>query len=137
MGAEEDIALIRRAFETWDRGDVEAFFELVHPEVEWHPPSYAPEPGPHRGHEEVKRGIAAYFEGFEEFRPRAGEIRPASEPGTYLAEVSTHTKGKGSGLEWDIDVWHLIGIRDGKLASLRVITDRKEALEAAGLADGA
>jgi ketosteroid isomerase-like protein len=137
LGGDEDIALIRTAFETWDRGDVDGFFELVHPEVEWVPPSYAPEPGPHRGHAEVRRGIAAYFEGFEEFRPRLGNVRAASEPGTYLAEVSAHTKGKGSGLEWDIDVFHLITVRDGKLAGLAVFTDKAEALEAAGLSEDA
>jgi ketosteroid isomerase-like protein len=133
MSEEQDIALIRTAFETWDRGDEDAFFELVHPEVEWRPPSYAPEPGPHSGLAEVRKGIAAYFEGFEEFSPRLTDIRPASEPGTYLADVSTHTKGKGSGLEFDIDVFHLITVRDGKLAGLSVFTDEAEALEAAGL----
>jgi len=133
MSQDDDIALIRTAFETWDRGDIDGFFELIHPEVEWRPPSYAPEPGPHRGHEAVKKGIAAYFEGFEEFRPVPRDIRPASEPGTYLAEVSTHTKGKGSGLEFDIDVFHLITVREGKLAGLSVFTDEAEALEAAGL----
>lgn len=136
MGADEDIALIRTAFETWDRGDVDGFFTLLHAEVEWQPPPYSPEPGPHRGHEEVRKGIAAYFEGFEEFRPQIRRIRQASEPGRYLADVTTHTKGKGSGLEWDIDVFHLITVRDGKLAGLTVFTDEAEALEAAGLSEG-
>jgi ketosteroid isomerase-like protein len=136
MTVDEDIELIRTAFDTWNRGDIEGFFELIHSQVEWQPPSYAPEPGPHRGHDAVRRGIAAYFEGFEEFSPRVGEIREAARPGEYLADVSTHTKGKGSGIEWDLEVSHLITVRDGKLAGLRVFTDRGEALEAAGLADG-
>ena len=128
--------LIGSAFELWASGDVDGFFDLVHPEIEWTPPAYAPEPGPHVGHDAVRHGLAAYFEGFEEFRPEPRSIRPAAEAGAYLAEVETHTKGKGSGLESKLHVFHLIGVRDGKLASLRVFTDREEALEAAGLAKG-
>jgi ketosteroid isomerase-like protein len=135
MSADEDIALIRAAYATWDRGDVEGFFALIHPEVEWHPPSYAPEPGPHRGTDEVRRSLEAYLESFEQFKPQPSHIRPAAEPGRYLVDVTTHTKGRGSGLEVDIDVFHLITVRDGKLAGLSVFTDEAEALEAAGLAE--
>lgn len=129
----EDIALIRSGYELWGRGEFDQALKLMHPEVEWFPPSYAPEPGPHRGRDAVRRGIDAYFQGFAEFRPEIAEIGPAARPGTYLAEVQTYTKGKTSGIESTIDVLHLIEMRDGKIARLQVFTDRAEALEAAGL----
>jgi ketosteroid isomerase-like protein len=135
MGQDEDIAMIRAAFEAWSRLDMNGFFELVHPDIEWHPPLYAPRPGPHRGHEEVRKGLAAYFRSFERFTPALEWVKPAAEPSTYLCEVVTDTKSRESGLETDIHVFHLIGIRDGKLASLRVYTDRAEAYAVAGLPD--
>jgi len=133
MSQDDDIALIRSGYELWGRGEFEQALALMHPEVEWIPPAYAPEPGPHRGHDAVRRGIDAYFQGFAEFRPEIAEIRPTDRPGTYLAEVQTYTKGRTSGIESTIDVLHLIEVRDGKIARLQVFTDRDEALEASGL----
>lgn len=127
--------MIRAAFEAWARLDMDGFFELVHPEIEWHPPVYAPRPGPHHGHEEVRKGLAAYFKSFERFTPELEWIKAVDTPGTYLAQVATDTKTRESGIEAHIHVFHLIEVRDGKLASLRVYTDRAEALAAAGLAD--
>jgi ketosteroid isomerase-like protein len=135
MTSDEDMAMIRAAFDAWARLDMDGFFELVHPEIEWHPPLYAPRPGPHRGHEEVRTGLAAYFRSFERFTPELEWIRPAGEPGTYLAKVVTDTKSRESGIEADIDVFHLIGVRDDKLSNLRVFTDRAEAFATAGIAD--
>lgn len=127
--------MIRSAFAAWAKLDMDGFFDVVHPEIEWHPPLYAPRPGPHHGHEEVRKGLAAYFRSFERFTPELEWVKPAAEPHTYLAQVVTDTKSRESGLETRIHVFHLIGIRDDKLASLRVYTDRAEALAAAGLAD--
>jgi ketosteroid isomerase-like protein len=135
MTSDEDMAMIRAAFEAWARLDMDGFFELVHPEIEWHPPLYAPRPGPHKGHEEVRRGLAAYFRSFERFTPELEWIKPAGERDTYLAQVVTDTKSRESGIETNIHVFHLIAVRDDKLASLRVFTDRAEALAAAGLTD--
>jgi ketosteroid isomerase-like protein len=134
MTSDEDMAMIRAAFDAWARLDMDGFFELVHPEIEWHPPLYAPRPGPHRGKEEVQKGLAAYFRSFERFTPKLEWIKPAAEPATYLAQVSTDTKSRDSGIEAEINVFHLIGVRDEKLASLRVFTDRAEALAEAGIA---
>jgi len=132
---DKDIAMIRAAFEAWSRLDMDGFFELVHPEIEWHPPLYAPRPGPHHGHEEVRKGLAAYFRSFERFTPSLEWVKPAAEPRTYLAEVLTDTKSRESGIEAEIHVFHLISIRDDKLAVLRVFTDRAEALSVAGVGD--
>lgn len=127
------MALIRAAFEAWSRLDMDGFFDMVHPEIEWHPPLYAPRPGPHKGHEEVRKGLAAYFRSFERFTPELEWIKPAGEPRSYLAQVVTDTKSRESGIEANIHVFHLIAVRDDKLASLRVFTDSAEAFAAAGL----
>jgi ketosteroid isomerase-like protein len=135
VGENKDIAMIRDAFEAWERLDMDGFFDMVHPDIEWHPPSYAPRPGPHHGVEEVRKGLAAYFRSFERFTPRLEWIKAAAGDRTYLARVSTDTKSRESGIEADIDVFHLISVRDDKLASLHVFLERDEALAAAGLSD--
>ena len=90
-----------------------ALLALATPDIEWIPPSYTLEPGPLRGPEEVRRGINAYFEDFEEFLPEPEQIVDASRPGEYLVMVRTRARGRGSGAEVTIEVAHLITFRDG------------------------
>ncbi len=136
MAATDDIALIRRAYELWAAGDLDAFFDLVHPEVEWVPPADALERGPFRGEAEVRQGIAAYLESFERFLPEPREILPGTAKGDYLVWADVHTRGRMSGAEVTISVGHLIHVRDGKLARLEIIPNRREAMAAAGLGPG-
>ena len=62
-------------------------------------------------------------------------MKPAAGERTYLCEVLTDTKSRESGIEAEIHVFHLITIRDDKLATLRVFMERAEALAAAGITD--
>jgi ketosteroid isomerase-like protein len=82
----------------------------------------------------VQRGIDAYLDSFEVFRPEPERIMAGSEPGMVLVLARTFVRGKGSGVEVDIPVAHLLTLRDGKVARFEVFTDRDEALAAAGLA---
>jgi ketosteroid isomerase-like protein len=132
--AEHNIEIARRAYEAWAEGDVDAFFEeFVHPEVEWEMPPLSPEPGPFRGHDEVRKMVDGYFESFDVFRPEPERILPATRPDQVVALVTTHTRGKGSGAEVDIRVGHLLTIRNDMVIRFQVIIDQREALAAAGL----
>ena len=133
MATEDDLALIERAYELWGERRFDEFIELVDPDVEWVPPAYALEPGPIRGIEGVRRGIDAYFEAFEEFRPESERIIPTGTEGEYLSLARTLTRVRGSGVETEIEVAHLIRIREGRFVRLEIFTDRADAFEACGL----
>lgn len=135
-GRERDIELIREAYRRWNEEGVDAFLEMVDEDADWQPPSYAPEPGPYRGREEIRAGLSAYFDTFDEFRPTPQAMYETGEPGRYLVLVSTFTRGKASGVETTIDVGHLITVDDGRLMRLEVHPDRGDAFEAAGLDPG-
>jgi ketosteroid isomerase-like protein len=68
------------------------------------------------------------------FRPEPEEILAGAAPGTVLVLARTYVRGKGSGVEVDIPVAHLLTLREGKVTRFEVILDRDQALEAAGLA---
>ena len=128
-----EVELIRSAYAAWDFQDLGPFIEQIAEDAEWVPPSYAPEAGPHRGREAIKRGLESYREGFEEFRPVPQRIIRGGRPGRYLVLATTFTRGKGSGVETTIDVGHVIDVREGKLARLEVHPDLEDAYRAAGL----
>jgi ketosteroid isomerase-like protein len=129
----QDLATIQRAYELWAQGDFEGLLALATPDVEWIPPSYTLEPGPLRGPEEVRRGINAYFEDFEEFLPEPEEIIDASRPDEYLVLVRTRARGRGSGAEVTIEVAHLITFREGRVSRVEIFADRADGLAAAGI----
>jgi ketosteroid isomerase-like protein len=132
--SDDDVELIRRAYRLWRAGDFEGLLALCTDDVEWIPPSYLVGiTGPQVGKDALRAGIEAYFESFEEFWPEPEEILDGAEPGTYLALVRTHTKGRGSGAEVTIDVAHLFTIRDHRVVRFQVIPDRQEARQVAGI----
>ena len=133
MATEDDLALIGRAYELWGERRFDEFMDLVDPDIEWVPPAYALEPGPIRGTEGVRRGIDAYFDAFEEFRPRSERVLATGNEGEYLSLARTLTRGRGSGVETEIEVAHLIRIRDGRFVRLEIFTDRADAFAACGL----
>ena len=136
MGRQAQVALLEHAYALWADGDFEGVLKLTTDDVEWIPPSYALEPKPLRGHDEVRRGIGSYFESFEVFVPIAEEIIPAAHEDEYLVLVRTHTRGRGSGAEVHMDVAHLIRFRGDRIARFEVIPDRAEALARSGIERG-
>ena len=115
--------------------DVDELIErYLHPEIEWHTPAQAPEPGPHLGHAGVRRAFAGYEESFDLFRPEAEEILTTPAPDLFLVLVTTYVRGKGSGVETSVRAAHLVELRGEKIVRIEVFTDREEARRRAGLA---
>jgi ketosteroid isomerase-like protein len=131
-GRDEDIATIHRIYEMWANRNWEGFFELLAEDVTWYPPpeSFEARVG---GREALRSTIDAYNESFEEFRPELEQILVAPQSDRYLALVTIHTKGKGSGAELDIKPGQLFTMRDGKVVEMRVFPNRDDAMAAAGL----
>src|SRR4051795_11065765 len=53
--SQENVEIVKAAFEAWNAGDMDAFRELLHPDVILRPPEGWPEPGPFVGREAVMR----------------------------------------------------------------------------------
>lgn len=125
--------IVRPAYEAWNDGDMGRFFELLAPDVEWWPSEQSPEPGPFRGHDELRRFMRDYYDSFDEIRFGLEDVLEGAEPDHVLVLLNLHTRGKGSGVEVDIRIAHLLTVRDDLIARGRVYTNPDEAREAAGL----
>ena len=53
--SEENVEIVRRGFEVWNTGDMDALRELYDPGIVWRPAEGWPEPGPYAGREAVMR----------------------------------------------------------------------------------
>ena len=133
MSSEDDVALVDAAYRAWREQGVEGLLPLMHPEIEWHPPAQAPEPGPFRGREEILRMVDSYLESFGEFMPVPERILAGAGPGQVVVLANLTTRGRDSGAEFTMEVGHLLTVRDGKVVRFEVFTDRDAALAAAGL----
>jgi ketosteroid isomerase-like protein len=130
---EENIALVRRAFDAFTQRDLEAVLELVDPAVEFLAPPTAELAGqsaPYRGLE----GIRKYFEDvgrvWEELDVIPHEYRDHGDHVVALGRV--YARGV-DGLVVDAPAGWVWEMRAGKIVSGRVYTSREQALEAVGL----
>jgi uncharacterized protein len=130
--AESDVDVIRSGYEAFNRGDLDAFFETVDPDIEWTPGALLLE-GTIHGSDEMRRMFESFMEAFEEIRFAPVLIEEGVEDGQVVGVVDTTTRGKGSGAEVTVRVAHLLRLRDGKVVWGRVYPKASEGLSAAGL----
>jgi ketosteroid isomerase-like protein len=123
---------VRRAYEAFNRGDLDTAIDFMHPEIEWH--TYiVPGPGGalYRGHDAVRELWADAKRIFGDFRNVPEEVFDAGEH--VIAHVSVEGVGARSGAPVQARIAHLYSFRDGKIVSVRSFDDRDEARRAAGL----
>jgi ketosteroid isomerase-like protein len=55
--SQENVEVVRRSFEVWNAGDMDALREMQDPGIIWRGPEGWPEPGPYAGREAVMRQV--------------------------------------------------------------------------------
>jgi ketosteroid isomerase-like protein len=130
MSQDELVEVVQRAFDAWNRGDIDGYLALLCLDVEAVPFGAALEGKVCRGHSEVRAWWVAHYEVWETFVLRAEEFMPV---GTGLV-VSGRWEAVGrSGVELSTPATWVFGFRDGKIAYWQAYTSRARALEAVGL----
>jgi ketosteroid isomerase-like protein len=130
--SEENVEIVRRDYEAFDRGDFATLLDDVHPEiVTWaHPRG---DEGRYEGKEGVIRFITEWTEAFEEFRSVAEEFRDAGEK--VLVRVLQQGRGRGSGIPVKGHFWLVHHMRNGKAYQVDLFDNEAEALKTAGLSE--
>jgi ketosteroid isomerase-like protein len=128
MGERSEVLL--RAYAAFNRGEVDALLELLHPDVEWIPPPTSVEPKPLRGLEEVREYLSPNV-----FESQTAEPLETIEEGDrVLVAARIRARGRGSGIELDQMAYHVLTIVDDRAVRFEVHVDRAAAL--AALRDG-
>ena len=134
--SEENVEIIRRGIEAFNRGDADAFVAIAQPDVEWEDAVFWSErPKVYRGREELREWFAQVQEPWESIH--VGAIEEILEAGDDRLVVGYGLTGRGrsSGADTQLHLWQVFWFREGLVAKRRVFRERAEALEAAGLSE--
>jgi ketosteroid isomerase-like protein len=125
--------LVQEALRQFGSGDYDAFLEVLHPDVEWHPSSSVVAPGAtmlptYRGHAGIKRWLKTIDEAFEEYAPEAREIEDLGDDRALVSAMVTVRRPGGQRTTSEV-AW-IATAEDGKLRRIRSYADMDEARRA-------
>jgi uncharacterized protein len=128
----ENVELLKRGYEAFNRRDLDAVFDLLDPDIEFVTDERVPFAGTYRGHEEMRRLLRDQEEVFGQLTMEPYEFFETGD--RVVAFVRQRARGQASGAEVEITIGHLWTIRNGKAVRWQGFPEREKALEAAGLA---
>jgi ketosteroid isomerase-like protein len=134
--SQENVEVVRRFQDAYNRGDRDAVATVIHPDVEWHTMA-----GPLLGVDAISgRQEALNFifdripEGVEDFTATTDRTREL--PGGQLLAVGAYTgRGVSSGAKIEMTAAALYRFEEGMIVFFRDFASEAEALEAAGLSE--
>src|SRR3954451_1107639 len=127
--SQTNVQLIRRAYDAFNEGDLDALIECYSPDAE----QVAPMVGElHRGRDEIRRSSASYFEVVEEHHTEPIEFIEVGEH--VVVPVRLHGRLRHTGITDEMiptEMVHAFAVRDGQIVWNYICPDRDEAIEAA------
>jgi ketosteroid isomerase-like protein/GNAT superfamily N-acetyltransferase len=123
------VELARDLYDSLNHGDMEAFFGLLHDDVEVREEFLAPDVAVYRGHEGVRQWLRRSSEAMSEFRWEP--LRFMRLEDAVVIPVRLTARGSGSGAEVTADLVHLGQMLDGKVSLLAAYPDLQSAVTAA------
>ncbi|HEY8952235.1 MAG TPA: nuclear transport factor 2 family protein [Candidatus Dormibacteraeota bacterium] len=142
--SQENVEIVRRYFEHLDQllahywanpvpisqyPLLEEAFNAIAPEAEWKPPFMGK---PVRGRDAWLALVSGWLEAADDWRIKVEDVSDLG--GEHVLCVSQNSiRGKDSGLAVDQRIFTLVTVRKGQIAAISDFTERRDALEAAGL----
>jgi uncharacterized protein len=120
MSSEDNVKLVRTAYEAFGRGDIPAVLELIHDDCDWGVEASA-RIAPYYGVRHGKAEILEFFQQLastftvERFEPTA----MAGEDHVVLAVVAYAVKSNATGKSATMNIHHHFKVADGKLTYFR------------------
>ena len=133
---QENVEIVREAWDAWLRGDFEALFDSFFDEDvvydltrfrEWPDHTY-------RGIDGVRRGLTEWLSVWVGWEAGVDGFLAVPD-GRVVVLTWQRGKGRESGLPMDMEWAQVITVREGKITRVDAYDDRSVALEAAGLSE--
>jgi ketosteroid isomerase-like protein len=121
--------LLLAGYDAWNRGDCDAWLELLQPDVEIRTSGVFPDLAPvFRGHQQARKFWRQMHEPWEEFQIDVEQIE--EEGDVVSAAIRFRARGADSGVQVDMRFGNAIHVRDGLATALVNRRTPKEAREA-------
>ena len=121
----ENAEIVRRMFETLGRWDAEALLPYCDPELEFVSLVGQVEGRSYRGHAGIRSFVSDLADAWDVWQPVPERQESAGE--NVLATGSTRLRGKGSGVEIEIEWGQVFRFRNGMVVWSRIYPDPAEA----------
>lgn len=129
--ADEDVDVVRRAYQAYSRGDLVAAGSAYSEDTVWDVSRFRPDEGIHRGLDELARYLVSWRETWEEHEFALESVIDAG--GAVVVVIRESGRGKSSGVPVTIRYGQVIRLSHGKIAETIVYRDPQDAFDAAGL----
>jgi len=118
--SKENVEIVRRAYEAWNRGDGEKAIELLDPDVKWSLPPHFPDAETWHGRDRVVDGLREMIGSWESLHMDVREL--IDEGDRVVARVRFEGRSALTGLDLagmgvDTQIWTL---RDGLAVEVRM-----------------
>jgi ketosteroid isomerase-like protein len=132
--SEENVAVVREAWDAWRRGDMRALFDFYDPAVEWDMThSYVPDMTVFHGHEGIRDFFRQWGTFFAEYYAEPEAFVDAGD--SVIVQVRQGGRGREATVPVEMGVyWQVYRLRDGRAARVEIYRDEAEARRAVGLA---
>ena len=130
--SQDNVALMREAFEAFSVGGVEPLLLLCPADVVWYPLAEWVEDPVYRGRDGVRK-LLAWLDNFDDIAWETHEIREVEDRVLTRADLTGRMKASGAPIRQE---WGVVcsDFRDGMIGEFRWFRTWQQALEAVGLA---
>jgi ketosteroid isomerase-like protein len=131
--SQENVEIVRRQFEAFEQGGLDAVAEFWHPDIDWRAvEGAADDVGLIRGRDGLRRYYEGWIEVFDQLHAEVGEVIFEAEERVAVV-VHNSGRGRSSGVRTEGRYYVVCKVRDGLIVSGREYETREEALDTAGL----
>ncbi len=132
--SQENVEIVRRGHDAFNRRDLDAYLASHDPDVEFTPYERAIEGlGPYHGHDDIRRWWDEAFEALPDFNVELNDVRDLGD--LTLVRGCLRGRGAASGASFERTYWGLFRLRDKRVVWWHAFQSEAEALEAVGLSE--
>lgn len=134
--SQENVEVVRRGWEAWTSGDIDALFAVCSPEIEWDTTNFEGwlEADVYRGHAGVRRFLEDWLSTWERFE---SGVEKYIDVGDDRVLVLCWQRGFGAGSHAPVEMdWaQICTLERGLVCRAEVYASREDAVEAVGLSE--
>jgi ketosteroid isomerase-like protein len=129
----DNVELVRRGYEAFNRQDFEAWLDFLDPQVEFREMVLTPDAATYHGRDAVRTWLKSGQDAFAEVKFRIERTIDGGD--AVVAAVRVQGRGAGSGAEFETHIAHASRWRNGRAVFVAAYPELRQALEAVGLSE--